>query len=97
MIATFGSGAGSREDHAVSGCRDRVRLRRARACAAHPRGFGTFPRVLGRYVRETCALSLADAVRKMTGLPATIVGMVDRGFIAVGHGGGSRGVRRRRR
>ena len=52
--------------------------------SAHPRGFGTFPRVLGRYVRESRALSLPDAVRKMTALPATIVGMVDRGFIAVG-------------
>jgi N-acyl-D-amino-acid deacylase len=52
--------------------------------SAHPRGFGTFPRVLGRYVRESRALSLAEAVRKMTGLPAAIVGMVDRGFIAVG-------------
>ena len=52
--------------------------------SAHPRGFGTFPRVLGHYVRESNALTLADAVRKMTALPATIVGMVDRGFIAVG-------------
>ena len=52
--------------------------------ASHPRYFGTYPRVLGRYVRETRALTLADAVRKMTGLPATIIGMVDRGFIAVG-------------
>jgi N-acyl-D-amino-acid deacylase len=52
--------------------------------SAHPRGFGTFPRVLGHYVRESRALSLPEAVRKMTGLPASIVGMVDRGFIAVG-------------
>jgi N-acyl-D-amino-acid deacylase len=52
--------------------------------ATHPRYFGTFPRVLGHYARESRALALADAVRKMTGLPATIVGMVDRGFIAVG-------------
>ena len=52
--------------------------------ASHPRYFGTYPRVLGRYVRDTGALTLADAVRKMTGLPATIIGMVDRGFIAVG-------------
>jgi hypothetical protein len=52
--------------------------------AAHPRFFGTFPRVLGRYVRDSRAMSLPDAVRKMTGLPATIIGMVDRGFIAVG-------------
>jgi N-acyl-D-aspartate/D-glutamate deacylase len=52
--------------------------------AAHPRFFGTFPRVLGHYARDTRAISLADAVRKMTGLPASIIGMVDRGFLAVG-------------
>jgi len=52
--------------------------------SSHPRDFGTFPRVLGHYVREARALSLAEAMRKMTGLPATIVGMVDRGFVAVG-------------
>lgn len=51
---------------------------------AHPRFYGTYPRVLGHYVRETRALSLPDAVRKMTALPATIIGMVDRGFLAVG-------------
>ncbi len=56
----------------------------AAARAAHPRFFGTYPRVLGRYVRESRALTLPDAVRKMTALPATIIGMVDRGFIAVG-------------
>jgi hypothetical protein len=50
----------------------------------HPRAFGTFPRVLGHYVRETKALTLEDAVRKMTGLPASIVGISDRGFLAVG-------------
>jgi len=50
----------------------------------HPRYFGTFPRVLGHYVRETRALTLEDAVRKMTGLPASIMGLVDRGFLAVG-------------
>lgn len=50
----------------------------------HPRFFGTFPRVLGHYVRETHALTLEDAVRKMTGLPASIIGMSDRGFLAVG-------------
>jgi N-acyl-D-aspartate/D-glutamate deacylase len=52
--------------------------------AQHPRFFGTYPRVLGHYVRETKALTLEDAVRKMTGLPASIVGMVDRGFLAAG-------------
>jgi hypothetical protein len=50
----------------------------------HPRAFGTFPRVLGHYVRETKALTLEDAVRKMTGLPAHIIGLADRGFLAVG-------------
>ncbi len=52
--------------------------------ATHPRYFGSFPRVLGHYVRESGALPLPDAVRKMTGLPASIIGMVDRGFIAAG-------------
>ena len=51
---------------------------------AHPRYFGSFPRVLGRYVREQKALSFEEAIRKMTGLPASTIGMVDRGLIAVG-------------
>lgn len=50
----------------------------------HPRAFGTFPRVLGRYVRELGVLSWEEAVRKMSGLPASTIGMVDRGFIAPG-------------
>jgi len=52
--------------------------------AAHPRYYGTFPRVLGRYVREQNVLTLEDAVRKMTGLPATTIGLLDRGFVSVG-------------
>ena len=50
----------------------------------HPRNYGTYPRVLGRYVRETGALGWEDAVRRMTGLPASLAGMVDRGFLAPG-------------
>jgi hypothetical protein len=50
----------------------------------HPRLYGTFPLVLGHYVREEKLLTLTDAVRKMTGLPASTVGIVDRGFIAPG-------------
>lgn len=50
----------------------------------HPRYYGTFPRVLGHYVRQTKALTWEDAVRRMTGLPANIVGMVDRGFLVPG-------------
>jgi N-acyl-D-aspartate/D-glutamate deacylase len=48
----------------------------------HPRNFGTFPRVLGYYVREQQLLSLEDAVRKMTSLNAAKVGIQDRGQIA---------------
>jgi N-acyl-D-aspartate/D-glutamate deacylase len=54
------------------------------AQAAHPRYYGSFPRVLGRYVRETKALTWEDAVRKMTALPAATIGMTDRGLLAVG-------------
>jgi len=50
----------------------------------HPRAFGTFPRVLGRYVREQKALTWEDAVRKMTALPASTIGMVDRGYLTPG-------------
>lgn len=52
--------------------------------AGHPRAFGTFPRVLGHYVRETGLLSLEEAIRKMSGLPASVVGLVDRGWLAPG-------------
>jgi N-acyl-D-amino-acid deacylase len=52
--------------------------------APHPRFYGTFPRVLGRYTREKGVLTLSDAVRKMTSLPAQILGLSDRGFLAPG-------------
>jgi N-acyl-D-amino-acid deacylase len=52
--------------------------------ASHPRYFGSFPRVLGRYVREMKRLTWEDAIRKMTGLPASTIGIVDRGFLAAG-------------
>ncbi|MBL0170492.1 MAG: amidohydrolase family protein [Gemmatimonadaceae bacterium] len=51
---------------------------------AHPRGFGTFPRILGHYVRETHVLTWEQAVRKMSALPAALTGMVDRGVISPG-------------
>lgn len=50
----------------------------------HPRLFGTFPRVLGRYVREQGLITLEEAVRKMTSLPADTFGLVERGRIAEG-------------
>ncbi len=50
----------------------------------HPRNFGTFPRVLGVYVREAKVLSLEDAVRKMTSLNANKLGIPDRGQVRLG-------------
>jgi N-acyl-D-amino-acid deacylase len=50
----------------------------------HPRGHGAFPRVLGRYVREQGALTLEEAVRKMTSLAAANVGLAGRGTIKTG-------------
>jgi len=52
---------------------------------SHPRGAGSFPRVLGHYVREQQVLSLPEAIRKMTSLPATRLGLKDRGRIAPGY------------
>ena len=50
----------------------------------HPRNFGTFPRVLGEYVRNRKLLQLEDAVRKMTSLNATKAGLRDRGLLRPG-------------
>jgi len=51
---------------------------------SHPRSYGTFPRVLGKYVREEGVLSLPEAVRKMSGLPAERLGLSGRGRLAKG-------------
>lgn len=50
----------------------------------HPRAYGTFPRVIARYVRERKLISLEEAVRKMTSLPARKLGLWDRGLIRPG-------------
>lgn len=50
----------------------------------HPRAFGTYPRVLGRYVREQGALPLESAIRKMTSFPAQRLGLQDRGLVREG-------------
>lgn len=50
----------------------------------HPRNFGTFPRVLGVYVREAKVLRLEDAIRKMTSLNAAKIGIADRGTLRTG-------------
>ncbi|MCC6859073.1 MAG: D-aminoacylase [Bryobacterales bacterium] len=52
--------------------------------APHPRSYGAFARVLGRYVRERRVLRLEDAVRKMTSLPANRLGLADRGLLRPG-------------
>jgi N-acyl-D-amino-acid deacylase len=50
----------------------------------HPRAYGTFPRLLGRYVREKGVLTLEDAVRKMTSFPAARLKITDRGVLRPG-------------
>lgn len=51
----------------------------------HPRSYGTFPRILGRYVREQGVLSFEEAIRKMTGLAAKRLRLKDRGLIKPGY------------
>ena len=50
----------------------------------HPRAYGTFPRVLGKYVREEKLLTLEQAIRKMTSLPAGKIGLKSRGILREG-------------
>jgi N-acyl-D-amino-acid deacylase len=72
-IVTFGSDSeGQAEDGPLSKTK------------AHPRAFGTFPRILGSYVREQHTMSLEEAVRKMTSLAASRVGLMDRGILRPG-------------
>ena len=51
----------------------------------HPRSFGTFPRVLGKYAREEKLFNLAEAIRKMTSLPARALGLKNRGTLQAGN------------
>jgi N-acyl-D-amino-acid deacylase len=51
---------------------------------SHPRAWGTFPRILGKYVRDEKVLTLEEAVRKMTSRPAARVGLTDRGILRPG-------------
>ena len=51
----------------------------------HPRHYGTYPRILGRYVREKGLLTIEEAIHKMTGFPAQRLGFQDRGLIKMGH------------
>lgn len=53
--------------------------------SSHPRAYGTFARVLGKYSRDEGVISLQEAIRKMTSLPATNIGIRDRGQLAEGY------------
>ncbi len=54
------------------------------ATRVHPRFYGSYPRVLGRYVREQKIMTLEQAIRKSSWLPAATIGMSDRGLVAAG-------------
>jgi N-acyl-D-aspartate/D-glutamate deacylase len=54
------------------------------ATRVHPRFYGSYPRVLGRYVREQKIMTWEQAIRKSTWLPASTIGMIDRGLLAPG-------------
>jgi N-acyl-D-amino-acid deacylase len=51
----------------------------------HPRAFGTFPRALGKYAREEKIFNMAEAVHKITSLPASTLGLKDRGLLQAGN------------
>ena len=54
------------------------------ATRVHPRFYGSYPRVLGRYVREQKIMTWEQAIRKSSWLPAATIGMTDRGLLAIG-------------
>ena len=68
----------------ISFCTDSEPIDVAQATNAHPRAFGSFPRVLAKYVREEKIITLEMAIRKMTSLPANRLKLYDRGRIAPG-------------
>ena len=63
---------------------DSLAMSAGRGGKPHPRTYGTFPRVLGKYVRQDKIISLEDGVRKMTSMAAEKLGLVDRGVLAEG-------------
>lgn len=63
---------------------DSLALAAGRGGKPHPRTYGTFPRVLGKYVREEGIITLQDGVRKMTSMAAEKLGLTDRGVLAEG-------------
>ncbi len=71
------------QDFVAIGSDGMINLENKGAC--HPRTFGTFSRIYGKYVREKDTIKLENAVFKMTGLPATILGLDNRGVLKVGN------------
>jgi N-acyl-D-aspartate/D-glutamate deacylase len=63
---------------------DSLALAAGRGGKPHPRTYGTFPRVLGKYVRDARLITLEDGVRKMTSMAAAQLGLSDRGVLAAG-------------
>jgi N-acyl-D-amino-acid deacylase len=53
--------------------------------STHPRAYGNFARLLGKYVREEKVITLEEAIRKLSGLPATNLGLDRRGFLKKGY------------
>ncbi len=72
-------------DPYVAICSDGSSMSPAFGGRPHPRSYGTFPRILGKYVREEQLLTLEEAVRKMTSLAAQRLGLQDRGLVREGH------------
>lgn len=68
----------------VSFCTDASPTSIASATGAHPRAFGSFPRVLAQYVRQDRVIGMEEAIRKMTSLAANRLSLFDRGRIAAG-------------
>ncbi|MDX1978712.1 MAG: D-aminoacylase [Bryobacteraceae bacterium] len=68
----------------ISLCTDAPPAAILTATGAHPRAFGSFPRVLAKYVREERVIPIEEAIRKMSSLPANRLRLFDRGRIALG-------------
>jgi N-acyl-D-amino-acid deacylase len=74
----------STDQYAFDGSKVSIQAAADALATQHPRGWGTYPRILGEYVREKGVLSLEEAIRKITSLPATFLGLQDRGLVKEG-------------
>lgn len=74
----------STDQYAFDGSKVSLQAAADALATQHPRGWGTYPKILGEYVREEGVLSLEEAIRKITSLPATFLGLQDRGLVKEG-------------